>query len=69
MRPPNDFAAIVTRRAENGSLPGFSLGGLSKTHSGATTVLVDEFDAGGFDRITYFLRGVSAPTEFAINCL
>jgi len=39
MCPPNDFAAIVTRRAENESLPRFSLCGLSKTHSAATTVL------------------------------
>jgi len=30
------------------SFPGFFFCGLSKAHAGATAVLVDEFDAGGF---------------------
>jgi hypothetical protein len=69
VRPQNNFAAVGPWRAKNVSLPRFSLCGLAKTHPEAATVLVDKFDAGGFDRVTYFLRGVSAPTEFAINCL
>jgi hypothetical protein len=41
----------------------------AQAHSGTAPILVDEFHTGGFDRVTYLLRGVSAPTEFTINCL
>ena len=57
MASPYSFAATVTRRAENGSLPWFSLCGLSKAHSGATAVLVDEFDACLFKGSSYNIKG------------
>ena len=56
MPSPNHLVAIVTRGADS-SLPRFSLCRFSKTNSGATTVLVNEFDACLFKGAPYNIKG------------